>query len=178
EPIIVPGMNDPRQARIPPGVAALDRSSAPRVARTGARGAAEVPSATYCNPLLAENCPDPAVLRVGSRYYLYCTSGNAPAAFPIRRSTDLITWEPIGHLFPEGSRPAWTRSDFWAPEVHRVGRRFIAYYTARDRTRRLCIGAAAADSPRGPWTDLAKPLVRDERVGLIDSHCFQDRDGR
>ncbi|HEU4753251.1 MAG TPA: glycoside hydrolase family 43 protein, partial [Armatimonadota bacterium] len=136
------------------------------------------PAGTFQNPLLAENCPDPAVLRVGRSYYLYCTSGNAPNAYPIRRSDDLVHWTPAGWIFPAGRRPAWARSDFWAPEVHRVGRRYVAYFTARDRSRRLCIGVAWAETPAGPWHDSGAPLVRNDRVGMIDSHYFQDRDGR
>jgi beta-xylosidase len=118
------------------------------------------------------------VLRAGGLYYLYCTSGRAPHAFPIRVSPDLLRWEFAGSIFPAGERPGWARNDFWAPEVHRIGRRYVAYYTARDATRRLCIGAACADTPLGPWTDLGRPLLRDDRVGMIDSHCFEDRDGR
>jgi len=136
------------------------------------------PAGTYQNPLSTENCPDPAVLRSGGAYYLVSTSGSARDAFPIRRSRDLIHWERLGSLFPEGSRPAWAKSDFWAPELHRVGRRYLAYYTARDATRRLCVGVAHARSITGPWEDLGRPLVRDDRVGMIDSHFFQDRDGR
>jgi beta-xylosidase len=115
-------------------------------------------------------------MRVGRDYFLYSTSGNARDAFPIRRSRDLISWEPAGHVFPRAHRPKWARSDFWAPEVHRVGRRFVAYYTARDRSRRLCVGVASADTPLGPWTDLGEPLIRDDRVGMIDSHYFHDRE--
>ena len=149
-----------------------------RVRTPGPVSAAAVAAGTYQNPLLAENCPDPAVLRAGGRYYLYCTSGRAADAFPIRCSDDLVRWERAGCIFPAQQRPAWARSDFWAPEVHRIGRRYVAYYTACDAARRLCVGAAWSESPLGPWTDLGRPLVRDDRVGMIDSHYFEDRDGR
>ncbi|MGV3721229.1 MAG: family 43 glycosylhydrolase, partial [Actinomycetota bacterium] len=145
-------------------------ASVPRTRRSG------VGQDTYANPVCAENCADPAVLRVGRDYFLYSTSGNTRDAFPIRRSRDLITWQPAGHMFPRNLRPKWARSDFWAPEVHRVGRRYVAYYTARDATRRLCVGAASADSPLGPWTDSGAPFIRDDRVGMIDSHYFHDRE--
>lgn len=128
------------------------------------------------NPLLAENVPDPCILRAGDDYYVYATSGNASDAFPIRHSRDLVHWSRVGHLFPRRRRPAWARSDFWAPEVHRVGRRYVAYYTARDRTQRLCVGVAWSDHPTAPFTDSGRPLIRDDRVGMIDSHYFHDRD--
>ncbi len=118
------------------------------------------------------------MIRAGITYYLVYTSGNARDAFPTLRSTDLVHWERVGCVFPGSDRPKWARGDFWAPEIHRVGRRYVVYYTARDRTRRLCIGAAWSESPLGPWTDLGHPLVRDERVGMIDATEFQDRDGR
>jgi arabinan endo-1,5-alpha-L-arabinosidase len=166
----------------PPGTEeplALPDATAPRtLAQPREERDSGRPEIRFRNPVLAQNCPDPCVLRLGDRYYLYCTSGRAAAAFPIRVSEDLVRWQPAGHIFPARKRPAWTRTDFWAPEVHRVGRRFVAYYTARDRTGRLCLGAAWSASPAGPWTDLGEPLLRDDHVGMIDSHCFQDRDGR
>src|SRR5690349_18614825 len=90
-----------------------------------APAAVSAPAGAYQNPIQADDCPDPAVLRVGQTYYLVSTSGNRPDAFPLRRSADLVHWERAGCIFPAGHRPAWTRSDFWAPEMHRVGRRFL-----------------------------------------------------
>ncbi len=150
------------------------RASAPGRRAAGGR---PVPAGRYQNPLSDEDCPDPAVLRAGGAYYLFSTSGNAPDAFPIRRSGDLVSWEKLGHVFPSGSWPCWAQGDFWAPEAHRVGRRLVVYFTARDGDGRLCLGAAHAAGPRGPWIDLGRPLLRDPRVGMIDAHQFQDRDG-
>ena len=137
-------------------------------------------------PPLATNFPgmlyaygDPAAIKSRGTYYVAATSNNAPDAGPLVKSKDLKTWEPHGFLFPRDRRPAWHQQDaaaydFWAPEVHKVGRRFVAYYTARDTTGELRIGAAWAKTMDGPWTDLGRPLIADERVGLIDSHHFRD----
>ena len=133
--------------------------------------------ARYVNPVIGGDCPDPGVLRVGADYYLTCTSGNAPEAFPIRRSRDLVHWERVGAVFPAGRRPAWASGDFWAPEIHRVGARFVAYFTARRSGGQLCIGAASADSPTGPFTDLGRPLLYDAAMGLIDATMYQHTDG-
>jgi arabinan endo-1,5-alpha-L-arabinosidase len=160
----------PRRRTLPP--------AEPGRPPSGKKIAAPEATVTYQNPLCAENCADPAVLRAGGWYYLYTTSGNAAEGFPIRVSRDLVTWELRGSIFPAGDRPAWIRGDLWAPEVHRVGRRYVVYYTARDRARRLCLGLAWADGPLGPWTDQGRPFLRDERVGMIDSHYFRDTDGR
>jgi beta-xylosidase len=136
--------------------------------------------ATYQNPVVAENCPDPGVLADGEVFYAVCTSNNNQAEadkFPILRSRDLESWERVGHLFPAGSIPTWAAADFWAPEIHRIGDGYVAYFTARDTGGRLSIGVATAPAAAGPWKDAGKPLIRDERVGMIDPHQFQDDDG-
>lgn len=146
-----------------------------RIPGSTPRRSAPLVRGTYTNPVCSADCPDPAILRVGRSYFLFSTSGNASDIYPIRHSRDLVNWEHVGHVFPRGNRPEWARSDFWAPEVHRVGRRYVAYYTARDATQRLCVGVAHAPSPLGPWTDSGAPLVREDRVGMIDAHYFHDR---
>jgi len=133
----------------------------------------------FANPVIARDCPDPGVARDGDRYVLTCTSGNAAAAFPLRTSLDLVHWTDAGHVFPAGSRPAWASGDFWAPELHRVGDRWIAYYSAREAAGgRLVLGAATASSALGPYTDLGRPLVREPAPGVIDAHHFEAPDGR
>lgn len=129
------------------------------------------------NPVVAQDAPDPGVMRVGDTYYMVATSGNSPAGFPIRTSKDLSHWTDAGAVFPEGSHPAWAVSDYWAPEIHKVGSRYVCYYTARDASGRLCIGAATAASPLGPFKDLGRPFIRDPRVGMIDATFFEDTDG-
>ena len=134
----------------------------------------------YRNPVIAANCPDPAIIAAEGAFWAACTTNANEAAdkFPLYRSSDLVSWQPVGWLFPQGAWPAWARRDFWAPEIHRVGERLVAYFTARDEAGLLCIGAATAASMAGPWQDLGRPLLRDPDVGLIDAHLFQDEDGR
>jgi GH43 family beta-xylosidase len=132
----------------------------------------------FVNPVVGDDCADPGLFRDGADWFVVCTSGNAPDAFPIRRSRDLVHWERLGHLLPSARRPAWAKSDFWAPEVHSIGGRFVAYYTARQANGRLAIGAASATSPLGPYIDLGQPLVADSTQGLIDATAFVDGAGK
>jgi GH43 family beta-xylosidase len=132
----------------------------------------------YANPVIPLDCPDPGVLRDGDRYVLTCTGGIFGAIFPIRTSRDLVRWEDHGSVFPSGEGPSWATRDFWAPEIHRVGDRYIAYYSARGADGHLALGAATAGDPLGPYTDLGHPLLTDPRPGIIDAHHFEGPDGR
>lgn len=127
----------------------------------------------YENPVVDTDCPDPGVTRDGDRYIMTCTSGTAPAAFPILTSPDLVTWKREGFVFAEGKRPAWAVNDFWAPEIHKVGARYVAYYSALEGGGRFRLGAAHASTPTGPYTDLGRPLLSDGSVGLIDTSFFE-----
>jgi hypothetical protein len=122
---------------------------------------------------------DPAVLKTDDGYILIATSNDAPDAFPILRSDDLMSWQSLGFAFPQGHNPAWTLAgtkvgDFWAPEIARVGAEYWLTYTARRRDHSLSIGLAKADSPTGPWRDNGRPLLSE---GAIDAHIFVDAEG-
>jgi beta-xylosidase len=145
----------------------------------------------YANPLRdpatgrALSCPDPSVLDTaaasggggggigGWRYYLVCTSSIAPDAFPIRRSRDLVHWYPDGYVFPAGHQPGWalpsngrtSGGHFWAPEIYRLGGRWVVYFAAEADPRKVSIkvrgepavggqmvvGVATASRLSGPW---------------------------
>ncbi|HVL41063.1 MAG TPA: glycoside hydrolase family 43 protein, partial [Brevundimonas sp.] len=131
------------------------------------------------HPRILAGYGDPAVLKVGDTFVLVATSNDAPDAFPILTSRDLLHWEPAGFVFPEGEAPAWTSAgvrvgDFWAPEMARVGDDYWLTYTARDRDRVLSIGLAKAEHPTGPWRDIGKPLLTG---AMIDAHLFVDETG-
>ena len=131
----------------------------------------------YTNPVIASDCPDPGVLRDGSKYLLSCTSGGAANAFAIRTSTDLVHWSKTGSIFPSASKPTWATGDFWAPEIHHVGTHYVAYFTARNSDGKLSIGAATATAAGGPYKDLGQPLVHDATLGMIDATEFASADG-
>lgn len=129
------------------------------------------------NPILLENAPDPGVVRHGGKWYVYSTSSSRKGKFAIVESTDLKTWSPAGNIFTPETLPAWASEsrNWWAPEVHKVGEKFIAYYTARANSdNRFAIGAAVADGPTGPFRDKGTPLKFTEGVGLIDVTTFLD----
>lgn len=143
------------------------------------------PSATASlppNPILYFNSPDPGVLRHNGTWYVTYTypggrATRSPNRFPIYSSTNLHQWKPAGWVFTPKEIPAWAQKsqNWWAPELHKIGNRFVAYYSTReDSTGRFVIGAAVADQPAGPYKDIGQPIVRTEGVGLIDVTWFQD----
>lgn len=128
----------------------------------------------YTNSVMSTGCADPGVLLDQGTYYAACTGGG----FPLFTSTDLVSWTPAGKIFPSGSTPSWAASSYWAPEIHKVGGQYVAYFTARGADGILAVGAAHAPSPLGPFTDLGAPLVHSNSYGVIDPTEFEDATGQ
>jgi xylan 1,4-beta-xylosidase len=130
------------------------------------------------NPVLPGDRPDPTVIKIGDTYWASATSNEWSPLFPIFKSNDLINWELVTYVFPEGA-PDWAVNNFWAPELayDEEQGKVYAYYTARDKeSDRLSVAVASADSPEGPYTDHG-PLVAQE-LGSIDAYEVRDRDGK
>jgi len=137
--------------------------------------------ATYDNPVVAGDFPDPSVIRVGEDYWAATTSGGWAPLFQIIHSRDLVNWRVAGSVFKDARAwPSWARGDFWAPEISEHGGRFFVYYTARraepGRRGTLCVAVADAPAPAGPYTDHG-PLVCQD-AGSIDAYATRDEEGR
>jgi len=99
------------------------------------------------------SCPDPDVFRWGPLYVATGTSdvgqfnplanrtmGPVPAAFPIYWSRDLATWYFANYVFPPGHVPPGANPPtggfafsgrYWAPEIHSIAGRYVAYFAAQ-----------------------------------------------
>lgn len=152
----------------------------------------------FLNPVL-ENFPDPDVMQAGETYYAYATTNYDPGSgrgsnIQVARSTDLVSWEALPDALPELA--SWSglttlfqtllHSATWAPDVTRIGDRYVLYYTTPavdvprpDGKPSQCLSVAVADSPEGPFVDeSAAPLVcQPELGGSIDGSYFVDEDG-
>ncbi len=143
------------------------------LARVAAGAALVLPA-----PLLAGEWPDPSVLRVGHEHVAVTTTDDWAPIFRVARSSNLRGWRLTGAVFQ--TRPRWARSDFWAPELARIGGRYAVFYSALPHRRRrswMCLGVATAATPDGPWRDAGRPL-RCSRYGSIDPHPVRDERGR
>lgn len=145
---------------------------------SGSETAATPDTAGIVNPVLAGDRPDPTVIKIGDTYWASATSNEWSPLFPIFKSNDLVNWELVTYVFPDGA-PDWARNNFWAPELaydQEQGKVYV-YYTARNKeTGRLACAVASADSPEGPYRDHG-PLVSQE-LGSIDAFEVRDENGK
>jgi arabinan endo-1,5-alpha-L-arabinosidase len=142
------------------------------------------PAATYVNPVLDADFPDPAVLTATDGfYYVYATQGGREGTtrnIQVARSADLVRWEMLGDALP--AKPDWASrtQDFWAPHVLEDRGRFFLYYSAKpdaaldDDSRGLCLAVATADRPQGPFRDSGRPLQCGPGFVNIDPMAFDD----
>lgn len=138
-------------------------------------------------PLFREDFADPFVIQHQDEFIAYAT--NRGVNLPMASSRDLVNWrfvtvpgEPRKQLDGMPQLAGWVKEGrTWAPEVIRIGNRWVLYYTAHHAKRdRQCIGAASASAPTGPFRDASdEPLVcQDDLGGTIDAHPFRDADGQ
>jgi arabinan endo-1,5-alpha-L-arabinosidase len=154
-----------------------------RHAMPGDGVAREVAQATYTNPVLDLDFPDPAViLAPDGFYYAYATQTLCDGKWiniQVARTADLLHWQHLGDALPV--KPDWAREtqDFWAPYVLQDGDRYLMYYSATPDAcdvpeRGHCLAIATATSPAGPFVDMGIPLLLGMGFEYIDPMVFHD----
>ncbi|MDH7598449.1 MAG: family 43 glycosylhydrolase [Sedimentisphaerales bacterium] len=134
----------------------------------------------------ARSVHDPAIISADGIYYLFSTGHG----IPIRRSRDLVHWEPAGRVF--GTLPAWVTqevpgvSNLWAPDIsYRDGRYYLYYSASTFGSNRSCVGLATnvtldqAD-PNYRWVDEGKVISSTpaSNYNAIDGNVVEDQEGR
>ena len=139
--------------------------------------------ASYINPILDEDFPDPAVILADDGYYYaYGTQTLRDGQWiniQVARSADLIHWDHVGDALPEKPEWAQTTQDFWAPSVIYDGSTFYMYYSA---TPDFChtheaghaLAVASSNSPAGPFVDMGMPLLLGAGFEYIDPMAYDD----
>ena len=121
------------------------------------------------NPVLPGDRPDPTVIEINGEYWAAATSNEWSPLFPIFKSKDLVNWELVNYVFPDGA-PDWALNNFWAPELsydEKQGKVYL-YYTARDkRTKRLSCAAAVADPRWGGSKIWDRWLLRNQALLML-----------
>ena len=152
---------------------------------------AEVVQGVYANPVsvtlsdgntnYTKEIADPTVVR-GDDGYFYCFSTDQRVLI----SEDACNWM----LWTEKiiNRPTWgdnyyyagSKPNVWAPDVVKVGDKWIYYYSLSGWGEPVGIGYAVADDCGGPYVDQGK-LFTGEEMGIencIDPQVFVDDDGK
>ncbi len=109
---------------------------------------------------------DPHVIAVGRDYWLYPTEARSRRpVFAAYRSTDLRTWQREGVILELGRIP-WVKDDgaprhhAWAPAMaEKDGKYYFYYSVGPQHPTPSRIGVAVGPSPKGPFTDIGKPLL-------------------
>jgi len=136
---------------------------------------APLPQGSYHNPILAGYYPDPAVERVGDKYYLVNSTFAHWPGIPIHESTDLVHWTLIGHALSDPSKLTYDGLEIsrgvFAPSIHHHNGTWYIINTLVDAGGNFFV---TAKDPRGPWSD---PTWLKEING-IDPSFFFDDDGK
>lgn len=137
--------------------------------------------ATYTNPVIDRDAPDPTVIRAeDGTFYAYATWRDRN--IPVYKSTDMVNWEYQGGIFAKGEVPQFVpKAAIWAPDINYIEGKYVLYFSMSTWGGEwdACIGRAVSDSPTGPFRD-AKMLFQGKHIGVqnsIDPVVFQE-DGR
>ncbi len=152
---------------------------APRLIEPGA-GPSQSVAISYRNPIIGPDAPDPHVAQFEGKYWIYPTSQGGQR-FHAWSSTDMVNWVDEGVVLDLGPGVSWTDRNGWAPAIAYRNGNYYFYYSANGPHPDSKIGVAVGTSPRGPFTDIGRPLVHsDAAVPLeaIDPMVFIDGDGQ
>jgi xylan 1,4-beta-xylosidase len=127
------------------------------------------------HPVVPGFHPDPSICRVGDTYYLATSSFEYAPGVPIFRSTDLRSWEQVGHALGRPEQLDVSTSvpsgGIFAPTLRYHDGRFWLITTNASFYETLLV---TATDPAGPWSD----PVRLPGVTGIDPDLAWDDDGR
>ena len=109
----------------------------------------------YSNPVIDYSLPDPSIIKGEDGYfYLYATEDIRN--LPIHRSKDLVNWEFLGTAFTDENSPDFEpNGGIWAPEINKIGDKYVLYYSMSvwGGEWTCGIGCAVSDRPEGPFKD-------------------------
>lgn len=107
-------------------------------------------AATYKNPIIAEDAPDPSIIKGNDGYYYLLST-----AEHVYRSTDLVNWTYVRQAFGNNPRQTFVEgvNVYWAPCVTKQDGRYVLYFALSKwgGEDTASIGVATSDNPGGPY---------------------------
>ena len=121
--------------------------------------------ATFMNPILGGDYPDPTIMREGNDYYMTHSCFDYQPGLVVFHSKDLVHWEPISYALKT------YLGSVWAPDICKYKDKYYIYFTVAGKGRSNYV--VYASSPYGPWSD---PI--DLKIGNIDPCHVVGEDGQ
>ncbi|MCY1715342.1 family 43 glycosylhydrolase [Microbacterium sp. SL62] len=139
------------------------------------------------SPVLPGLYADPNIAVFGDTYYIYATTDGTPGwggnTFYVWKSKNLVDWtrsdKPFLTLDGAKGNVPWATGNAWAPTIIEKGGKYYFYFSGHEpNANRKMIGVAVANSPEGPFTAEAQPMITNgESVNsgqAIDPAAFRD----
>jgi len=139
------------------------------------------------SPVLPGLYADPNIAVFGDTYYIYATTDGVPGwggnTFYAWTSKNLVDWtrsdKPFLTLDGANGNVPWATGNAWAPTIIERDGKYSFYFSGHNpQDDRKEIGVAVADSPEGPFTAEAQPMITNgESVHsgqAIDPAAFRD----
>lgn len=106
------------------------------------------------------------------------TTGELNKGVVLYRSKDLKNWEFLKYIIERPSKQKWYYNRFWAPEIHKIGKKYYALFNCRNDSLGYVgqhCGYAVANKITGPYR-----VITDEKPLVIgnDLTFFEDTDGK
>ena len=138
---------------------------------------------SYTNPVTSFEAADPCLIKADDGYfYMFCSEGTR--GLPVYKTQDLVNWQLHGIALRESQRPnldASGKGALWAPEIAKVGQKYVLYYSYYSPLDEMKwgIGAATASNPAGPWVNQGKVFLgEDVDVCCSIDPCFFSENGK
>lgn len=136
-----------------------------------------VEKATFNNPVLPGDNPDPSIVRVDSDYYMVTSTFQFFPGVPVLHSKDMVNWKTIGHVVTRKSQLDLTglpdSFGIYAPDISYYDGKFwvvVPYFHGQPRCTNLLF---VADRPEGPYSEAIELNHH-----FIDPSIFNDDDGK
>lgn len=134
--------------------------------------------ATFTNPVLWADVPDPDVIRVDSDFYLVSTTMHLMPGAPVMRSRDLVNWQTVAYLFDSIADNSRYRLEGgtvygkgqWATSLRYHDGKYWALFSPNDEPYRAYL--YTTDDPAGRW------MLHSRLPHFHDASLFFDDDGR
>ena len=121
-------------------------------------------------------CRDPFILLAGDDYFLYRTARERGVEALVSR--DLENWSDPILVYKTAPDHPGTKHCFWAPEVHYYkGKFYLITSVHHGVIGRHTVSVYRADSPLGPFEDIAGYCITPKEWDCIDGTLYVDENG-